>query len=584
MATDSSTGGNVVSCPSCLAAGDAPAAGSTNDAISGDKRLSMNKIHVRVAGQEESCPPCSDGFSNSSAELSIWRFWLLGLGVCLGLFLSLVDSSIVATSLYSIGSEFRSVDAVNWVALAYTLAYLGCAVTFASLSDVLGMRNAFLLAYVFFFAFSLACGFAKDLPQLICFRALQGVGGSGLYTMSMVILPEICPKGFRAHIGSVIGIVIACSGVMGPVLGGILTHYASWRWVFWINGPIGLVSLSIFLAAWPRGGHVSLMRRRSWSDFDIFGSFLVIASSVSVVFAFQNAGEAKEGVVWGDAIFLAPLVAGLLGWMTLLFWELRAKRRFGDSFSPALPLSLFRNKIYAAGAASTLFLGYPYLLIMYSIPLRAQVVSGRTALVAGIMLLPMLGMSAVGSAISSKTNAERNRFQRTLLFGACFMTIGTGLLTTVSGTWDDTKSLGFLTLCGFGFGLSTAAATNLVTIEAPVRDQATAHGILAQLRVLGGSLGISTSTVFVHAEAKNHLAGILTEEERALVGSDGDKLSEVQWDAVRHAYSRAFSKGMIAAAAVSAVAIVFLFWGTRRDKKTVGDGSVEAAGTNQRAS
>lgn len=102
--------------------------------------------------------------------------------VCLGLFLSMVDSSIVATSLYTIGAEFQSVDSVNWVALAYTLAYLGCAVTFARLSDVIGRRNAFVTAYVVFFAFSLACGFSRDLPQLIAFRALQGIGGSGGHT------------------------------------------------------------------------------------------------------------------------------------------------------------------------------------------------------------------------------------------------------------------------------------------------------------------------------------------------------------------------------------------------------------------
>lgn len=100
--------------------------------------------------------------------------------VCLGLFLSMIDSTIVATSLYTIGAEFHTVDSVNWVALAYTLAYLGCAVTFASFSDIIGRRNAFIVAYAIFFSFSLACGFARDLPQLIAFRAFQGIGGSGL--------------------------------------------------------------------------------------------------------------------------------------------------------------------------------------------------------------------------------------------------------------------------------------------------------------------------------------------------------------------------------------------------------------------
>ncbi|KJZ79407.1 hypothetical protein HIM_00876 [Hirsutella minnesotensis 3608] len=437
--------------------------------------------------------------------LPIWRFWTLSTGVCLGLFLSIIDSSIVATSLYTIGAEFHSVDAINWVALAYTLAYLGCAVTFASFSDVIGRGNAFVIAYVIFFAFSLACGFSQNLPQLIAFRALQGIGGSGLYSLAMVILPEICPIDKRQYIGSLIGLVIAGSGVLGPVLGGILTHFGSWRWVFWINGPIGFVSLAIFLSTWPKAEQLPAVEQRSWKSFDFAGSFLLVTASVLVVFAFQNTGE-MIGSAWGTAIFIAPLLAGVMGWVALLTWECIVETRFRGRLAPAFPIRLFQNKAYAAGAASTLFLGYPYLLLIYSFPLRAQVVSGKSALLAGIMLLPMLGSSAFGSAISGKINSKKNLLRETLLLGASLMTLGCGLLTTVSHAKDDAKALGFLTFAGLGFGLSTAAATMLVTVEASSLEQASAQGILAQLRVLGGSLGVSTSTILVHTEARKHLS------------------------------------------------------------------------------
>ena len=138
------------------------------------------------------------GFKETS--LPTWRFGILSLGyvslplspdsskiktltgvasVCLGLFLSMIDTSVVATSLYSIGLDFDELQSINWVALSYTLSYLGCAVTFARLSDIIGRRNAFVAAYIIFFAFSLACGFSKSLDQLIAFRAIQGLGGSG---------------------------------------------------------------------------------------------------------------------------------------------------------------------------------------------------------------------------------------------------------------------------------------------------------------------------------------------------------------------------------------------------------------------
>lgn len=163
----------------------------------------------------------------------------------------MIDTSIVATSLYSIGIDFEALEEVNWVALAYTLAYLGCAVVFARISDIIGRRDAFIAAYIIFFAFSLACGFSRNLEQLIAFRALQGIGGSGmfytllsvllsltrpgLYALTMIILPELSPPHLAQHIGALVGMIVALSGVLGPVLGGILTHYTTWRWVFWIK-------------------------------------------------------------------------------------------------------------------------------------------------------------------------------------------------------------------------------------------------------------------------------------------------------------------------------------------------------------
>ncbi|KAK6819742.1 hypothetical protein PG987_016225 [Apiospora arundinis] len=126
---------------------------------------------------------------------------------------------ILAFGLFSIGSEFDDLERVNWVAISYTLAYMGCAVFVARISDVVGRRDAFIASYIIFFAFSIGCGFAQNC----------------LYSLTMVILIECSPNRFRPGLGSVIGIVIAIGGVLGPVLGGILTHYATWRWVFWIK-------------------------------------------------------------------------------------------------------------------------------------------------------------------------------------------------------------------------------------------------------------------------------------------------------------------------------------------------------------
>lgn len=148
--------------------------------------------------------------------------------ICFGLFLAFLDTSIVATALYTIGEEFHSLSKINWLALAYTLAYLGCTAIFASVSDVVGRRNAYTAASTLFIAFSLGCGWAKDFNQLITFRTLQGVGGSGLYSVGFVILPEISSVKMSQMIGALAGGVIATSGILGPVLGGIVTNYTTW--------------------------------------------------------------------------------------------------------------------------------------------------------------------------------------------------------------------------------------------------------------------------------------------------------------------------------------------------------------------
>jgi MFS family permease len=147
----------------------------------------------------------------------------------------MMDTSIVATSLFTIGREFEELENVNWVALAYTLSYMGCAVVFARISDIVGRRDAFVVAYMFFITFSLACGFARNMRQLIALRAMQGIGGSGLYSLTMVILLELSPGHLTQYTAAMIGMVVAISGILGPLLGGLLTSYTTWRWVFWIK-------------------------------------------------------------------------------------------------------------------------------------------------------------------------------------------------------------------------------------------------------------------------------------------------------------------------------------------------------------
>lgn len=413
----------------------------------------------------------------------------------------MIDSSIVATSLYTIGTDLDSLFSINWVALAYTLAYLGCAVAFARASDVVGRRDAFIAAYVLFFAFSLACGFAKNLTRLIAFRSLQGLGGSGKSGQCHSVQFSFAkrrrsvlsyhdystrnmPRPFDAarrgphwygdcwirclwprswwYLDPICELAMDLLDQVGFITGYTLLSANSK-----FSGPIGFVSLAIFIFSWPCKKDNGA-QRHSWKKFDYIGTILVMAAAILVVFAFQNAGESSS-TIWTSATFIGPIVVGCVCWTFVVAWGIVLQSSpWGQTIAPAFPLQLFSNRYYAAGSLSTLLLGFPYLLIVFSFPTRAQVVSDKSALLSGLMLLPMLGTTAIGSALGGKLNSKKNYLFETLATGASLMTVGCGLLTLVGGSEDDAKAMGFLSFCGLGFGLSTSAATMLVTVEAPL--------------------------------------------------------------------------------------------------------------------
>ncbi|TIC95069.1 putative transporter C3H1.06c [Colletotrichum higginsianum] len=436
------------------------------------------------------------------ATLPTWRFWVLSVGLCLGLFLSMLDASIVATSLYTIGAEFESVDLINWVALAYTLTYLSCAVLIARVSDIVGRRNAFLASFIIFFAFSLGCGFSQNLEQLVACRALQGLGGSGLYSITMIIFPEVAPKHLLQYISSLVGMVIASAGVLGPVLGGILTHYASWRWIFWINGPIGFVSLLVFYSTWPDARHLPTLQHRTWKELDFVGSILLVTASVLVVFSFQNAGT--DGNKWSQAIFVVPVTIGGICFILLLGWETLVFKIWNSRIMAAIPIRLLRNRVYVATIFNTMFLGFPYLLVIYAFPIYLQVV----------------------------------------------------------------HALGFLTFIGFGFGLSATSSTVLGATESEISDHAPAQGIIAQVRILGGSLGIAASTAILGTFIRSDLAGVVSPEQLSSLHGAGMNLTEAQATSVRQAYTDSFRKDMHVGTILSGIAILFSLGVYRRNRIT----------------
>lgn len=229
-----------------------------------------------------------------------------------------------------------------------------------------------------------------------------------------------------------------------------------------------VVSLALFYLTWPKAEYLPDIERRTWRELDYPGSVLLIAAAVLVVFPFQNA---SSGALWNQAIFLAPLLIGVACWVALVIWEIYVDGRWGDKVAAAFPMRLLRNRVYSSAAINTLFLGFPFVLLVYAFPLRLQVVNGKSSLLAGVMMLPMLGASASGSVLAGAINGKKDRTFETMVLASSLVALGCGLMSTLSSSFElEAKALGFLVFVGLGYGLSAAGTTMIGTMQSSIRD------------------------------------------------------------------------------------------------------------------
>lgn len=204
---------------------------------------------------------------------------------------------------------------------------------------------------------------------------------------------------------------------------------------------------------------------------DYVGSFLVVAAAVLITFAFQDAGIDDESAdPWSKGAFIGPIVAGVLCWVAIFLWEGIFERQWNAKMA-AIPLALYRNRIITATTLNTMFLGFSFLATLFAVPLRMQVVNGKTPIMTGVLMLPMLGATGVGSAITGAVSSRKNRLSETMTVATLVVTIGLALETTVSDTRHlEPKFIGFLALIGLGYGMITSSATMFTALEAPINE------------------------------------------------------------------------------------------------------------------
>ncbi|OIW28775.1 MFS general substrate transporter [Coniochaeta ligniaria NRRL 30616] len=513
-----------------------------------------------------------------------WRLYVLTFALCLSLFLSTLETTIVSTSLISITDALGGFDERDWVVTSYLITYTGFLVIYAKFSDVLGRKPMLLLAVGLFTVFSIVCGSISSLLQLIIFRAFQGMGASGIYAMVTVMNPEMVPSSQWGTYVAITSVVFVLSSVLGPVLGGVINghDHSSWRWVFLLNAPTGAIATGLIAFLLPNHfpyKATAATASSRWHDkftlkslarLDLIGAFLLLASSILLVFGFEEAGARYP---WSSAAVLSTLIIGGLLLVGFVIWEkVVSHERFVQE--PVFPLRLMKDRRFVGMTIVGLLTGPPFMTVLINLPQRFQAVSGSTPFEAGIHLLPLLLSSPLATALAGQLVSKGNvpPFYM-LLAGASLQLLGLGLASS-AGVDGDKMMYGFEVIMGFSFGMTLIMLIVYVPFVVERADMAVGISSITQIRVLGGTIGLAISATVLNHALSSRLPAILSPSQMQEISDSLSyiaKLPEAQRDAVRLAYNEAFNEQFRVMLYFSAVVWLacLLLW--ERKMKTVRD-------------
>lgn len=467
-------------------------------------------------------------------------------GLLLGMFLAMVDGLIVGTALPTIVGELGGLDQLSWVVTAYLLTTAVATPIWGKAGDLYGRKGTFMAAIALFLAGSMLSGLAQDMTQLIAFRALQGLGAGGLMVGALAIIGVLVPPRQSGRMQSMIGAMMPVAFIGGPLLGGFLTDHLSWRWAFYVNLPIGVVSL-VIVGGWIRLGRTE----RSPARIDYPGVVL-LSGAILALTLLASWGGVRYG--WRSPQILGLAAVGVVA----LAWFVRVERR---AVEPVIPPRLFRSRNFTLAQILSFLIGAVMLGVTSYLPQYMQVVQGLSPTAGGLLLLPlMFGM--LGVQLGTGALISRNgRYRIYPILGGGVLTVGVLVLLLLGRETATALASGLTVVAGMGIGF-VMQSTMLITMNsAEPRDMGAAGGTVTLLRTVGGSLGVALLGAVFTGRLHSGLAERLGEGAADRLTGRAGQLTPQALDGlaapVREAYRAAVTSGLhgvlIGAAALAAL-------------------------------
>ncbi len=402
-------------------------------------------------------------------------------GLMAGMFLSALDQSVVGSAMRTIADDLKGLSAQAWVTTAYLITSTIATPIYGKLGDIFGRRRLFIAAITVFIIGSIACGFAMDMYQLAAFRAIQGIGAGGLFSLALTILADIVPPRDRAKFQGMFLAVFGTSSVLGPLIGGLFAGQDTilwtdgWRWVFLMNIPIGIGALLLVLS-FLHVPHTPNRQRIDW-----WGAVTIIAAVVPMLLVAENGRDWG----WDSALSIAMYATSIIGIVTFIISE----RAAGDS--ALLPLKLFKSRLFSLTTILGVIVGLGMFGGMMTLPLILQIVYGATATEAGLLMIPMVLGLMTASIVSGQITSKTGKYKIFMVLGTALMALSYLYLSTMKYDWQIWQVSVGMVMLGLGLGQMmqtlTIASQNAVTAA----DIGVATSAATFFRQMGGTLGVA---------------------------------------------------------------------------------------------